>query len=56
MDRIGRYTVREQLARGGMGIVYRARSSTDTRDVAVKLLVAGAGANAIQREHGPSNG
>ena len=46
MQRIGPYTLVSEIARGGMGAVYRARDAAG-RDVALKLLVG-------QRAHSPS--
>ena len=38
----GRYAVQEELGRGGMGLVLRARDVKVGREVAIKLLAPGA--------------
>lgn len=49
--RVGDFELEGEIARGAMGVVYRARHMTTNRPVAVKMILGGefAGENAVQR-------
>jgi tetratricopeptide (TPR) repeat protein len=50
MGAIGAYQLTGVIARGGAGVVYRARDPQARRDVAIKVLLAGQNANPAQLE------
>jgi TPR repeat protein len=50
VERIGPYEVVDELGRGGMGVVYRARDSRSGDEVALKLLLSHRGANEHARQ------
>jgi serine/threonine protein kinase len=49
-SRLGEYELLEEIAKGGMGTVYRARSSRTGKQVAIKILMSKAAANPVLRQ------
>lgn len=47
--RFGKYELISEIARGGMGVVYRARDTVLDRVVAIKMILSGAMASADER-------
>lgn len=48
-DRVGRYTIMEQIGQGGMGVVYKAFDGHLGRQVALKLIRAQTDADSLER-------
>lgn len=49
-DRLGDFLLKEEIGRGGMGVIYRAHQESLHRDVAVKLILHGAKASATDQQ------
>jgi tetratricopeptide (TPR) repeat protein/predicted Ser/Thr protein kinase len=50
VQQIGRYQVLEEIARGGMGVVYKARSPSDDAPVAIKVMLGAGFSNPTSRK------
>ncbi|APW60804.1 serine/threonine-protein kinase [Paludisphaera borealis] len=48
-ERFGKYELLSEIARGGMGVVYRARDTVLNREVAVKMILSGSLATDVER-------
>jgi serine/threonine-protein kinase len=47
---LGTYVLEEEIGRGGMGIVYRATRKSDQNQIAIKMILKGDFASAVERE------
>jgi len=47
---LGKYVLEEEIGRGGMGIVYRATRKSDQEQIAIKMILKGDFASAVERE------
>lgn len=48
-DSFGKYVIREELARGGMGVVFKAVNSDSQQEVALKLILANKNIESVER-------
>ena len=49
-SKLGDFALQEEIGRGGMGVIYRARQQSLQRDVAVKLILMGSKASATDQQ------
>ncbi len=49
-SRVGDFEIKQELGRGGMGVVYRARDAKLNRDIALKMILGGAHVSTGQLE------